>query len=114
MEHLITVVIILLIALPCYLGLRRIARIVAGKTKGCGCSTNSSSCTCSENTARAPQAASQRAHSSAAAALEGAKDQHCQCGSECQCKQQLSCEQAKQGAQERAHKNEAQSDHISF
>ncbi len=114
MEHLITVVIILLIALPCYLGLRRIARIVAGKTKGCGCST-SSTCTCSDSAVSATDAASSTYHHSCGASVsDDSKEQHCQCGSECQCKQQLSCEQAKQGAQENAHKNEVKSDHISF
>ncbi len=113
MEHLITAVIVLLIALPCYFGLRRIVRIVAGKAKGCGCST-SSTCTCSESAESAPDASSMYHHSCGASESDDSKEQQCQCGSECQCKQHLACEQSKQGAQESAQKNEAKSGHISL
>ncbi|MDT3664143.1 MAG: hypothetical protein ROM54_11635 [Anaerobiospirillum sp.] len=79
MEKLITAVIVLLIAIPCYFGLRRIARQLVGKAKSCGCSSGSS---CAD-------------HATCDHDQADAKEHHCNCDGECHCHSDLSCDKAK-------------------
>lgn len=76
MEHILTAVIVLVIAVPCYFGLRRIAAQLIGKAKGCGCSSPNSGC----------------ADHSLCEKDEEKTEHHCTCGSDCKCQGELSCE----------------------
>lgn len=81
MEKIITLVIVLLIAFPCYLGLRRIATQLLGKAKGCGCSSGSACSdhgTCDQQTSE--------------------PEPECHCEGTCHCHHDLACDKTKASA----------------